>query len=84
MQAGANCFGGLFAPGQSFQPGVQLVRHRSAAFLMKPQPLVRRQAALARFGIVTIHLAQHFKLILYTAILEVIHYQRVAVLKNAW
>src|ERR1035441_6799046 len=28
---------------------------------MKPQPLVRRQAALTRFGIVTIHLAQHLQ-----------------------
>jgi len=35
---------------------VQLIHHRPAAFLMKPQPLVRRQAAFTRFGIVTIHL----------------------------
>jgi hypothetical protein len=38
---------------------VQFVHQRPAAFLMKPQPLVGRQAALTCFGIVTIHLAQH-------------------------
>jgi hypothetical protein len=30
---------------------------------MKPQPLVRHQSAFARFGIVTIHLAQHLQYI---------------------
>jgi hypothetical protein len=28
---------------------------------MKPQPLILRQTALARFGIVAIHLAQHLQ-----------------------
>ena len=28
---------------------------------MKPQPLGRRQAAFTRFGIMTIHLTQHFQ-----------------------
>ena len=28
---------------------------------MKPQPLVRRQAAFTRFGIVAVHLAEHLQ-----------------------
>src|ERR1035438_3427715 len=40
---------------------MQFVHHRSAAILMKPQPLPRCQAALTRFGIVEIHLTQHLQ-----------------------
>jgi len=44
-----------------FQPRVQLIHHRLAALLMKSQPLFLSQTALARFGIVAIHLAQHLQ-----------------------
>src|ERR1035437_1094520 len=40
---------------------MQLVHHRPAAFLMEPQPLLRCQAELTRFGIVEIHLTQHLQ-----------------------
>ena len=40
---------------------MQLLHHRSAMLLMKPQPLLRREAALARLGIMTVHLAQHLQ-----------------------
>ena len=44
-----------------FQPRVQHIHHRLAAFLMKSQPRVLSQTELARFGIVAIHLAQHLQ-----------------------
>ena len=40
---------------------MQLIHHRPATLLMKPQPLVRLQVTLTGFGIVAIHLAQHLQ-----------------------
>jgi hypothetical protein len=44
-----------------FQPQVQLVHYRRAAFLVKPQPLIRRQAPILCIGIVAIHHVEHLQ-----------------------
>jgi hypothetical protein len=40
---------------------MQLLHHRCAAIVMKPEALVRRQLAFPRFGIVTIHMTEHLQ-----------------------
>src|SRR4029077_16224842 len=42
---------------------MELLHHRAAALLMKLQALFRLQTTLSRFGLVTIHLAQHLQYI---------------------
>ncbi len=55
-------FGSVFRSANcASSQSMQLLHHRPAVLLMKPQPLLRRQAALTRFGIVAVHLAQHLQ-----------------------
>jgi len=44
-----------------FQPVMELLHHGAATLLMKLQALFRPQTTLSRFGLVTIHLAQHLQ-----------------------
>ena len=44
-----------------FQPGMQRVHHRGAAFLMELQTLIRRQSMVPRFGIMAVDQAKHFQ-----------------------
>jgi len=55
------------------QPVMELLHHQAAVRLMKLQPLLGRQAALAGLGIVAIHLAQHLQYIA-TLVGEVLRY----------
>ena len=50
-----------------------MIHYRRASFLVKPQPLIRRQATIASFGIMAVHLAEHLQHIAAFA-REVLHH----------